>query len=308
MDVHPARLEDEGSSSPGPASPSRWGEKLGREFVISVEIVPPADGTCDHLIQKIARSLNHLPIDALNLADSPMACPRMSPFLFAGLVRVATQEHFEIIPHITVRDRNRVALQGLVWGAVAAGIRTVLIVSGDPVQYSRDAQTRLVADLSVTDMVRVARAAGLRAGVVMDSRPSQRAIELRKLEKKLEAGAQFVITQPLYDVGDVEHLARDTEAFGIPVLLGILPLVSRRHAGFLNDRVPGISVPEHVLDALEAAGEKAGEVGLAVAKTMLEKARQCLAGACIMPPFERFHLVAELLDRLQTKAGEGDDS
>lgn len=274
---------------------SRFVARLGHEFVLNVEVVPPAEAVCEGLVGRVASSVRDLPVDAINLADSPMACPKMSPLLFAGALRAELPAETEIIPHITVRDRNRVALQGLVWGAAGTGIRVVLIVSGDPVHFSSDPQTRLVADLSVPDLVRLACQAGLRAGVVLDPRPAERERELRKLEKKVNAGASFIITQPLYAAEDVEKLGRDLAGCGAPALLGILPLVSLRHARFLDERVPGFDVPDLLMRQLESAGKGALAVGVANAREMLAAARLALAGACIMPPFHRFSLVPDIV-------------
>lgn len=274
---------------------SQFLNKLGHEFVTNVEVVPPAAPHSADLTAAIANIAQTLPVDGVNVADSPMATPKMSAMLFALPLRAQLPAGVEIIPHITARDHNRVALQGLMWGAAACGIRTVLIVSGDSVRYSNDPATRLVADLDIPAITRLAREAGLTPGVVFDPRPAQRQHELRKLEQKLAAGAAFVITQPVYAPAEAEDLWRDLAGRGAPVLLGLLPLVSLRHAVFLNERVPGISLPAHLLDQMRAAGPDALSVGLDNARRMLGAARERFAGVCIMPPFHRFALLRELL-------------
>jgi methylenetetrahydrofolate reductase (NADPH) len=274
---------------------TKFAQKLGKSFVVNVEAVPPAGRDCAQMAAKIAAALNDQPIDAINLADSPMASPRMSPSLFAGALRAAVPAELEIIPHVTVRDRNCVALQGLLWGIAGLGISTILAVSGDPVQYSSDPRARHVGHLSVSELVGMAREAGLRVGVVLDPRPALRERELRKLEKKISAGAQFVITQPLYAIHELEVLAADLASLGAPALLGILPLVSVRHARFLDEKVPGISVPASLLSQMERAGEDALAIGIANARQMLAGAREWMAGACLMPPFGRFNLVSAVL-------------
>jgi len=268
--------------------------KLSCDFVVNVEAVPPAEPTCMDLALRIAQAVQGLSVDAINLADSPLACPRMSPVLFAGALRTVTSDAYTIIPHITVRDRNRVALQGLIWGVVAAGIEAVLIVSGDPVRYSSVPGVREVADLSVPDLVRIATQQELTAGVVLDPRVGQLEREKRKLEKKVEAGAGFVITQPLFDLHALDLLARALEPFRVPVLLGILPLVSRRHAHFLHDHVPGIDIPAALLYRVDTTEDPLKE-GVACAQEMLAGARDRLAGVCIMPPFHRFGLVSQII-------------
>ena len=273
----------------------RFSKRIGSQFVINVEAMPPASYSAD-LGAKLRDSLQDLPIDAINLADSPMARPRMSPPLFSSVIKADCGERFEFIPHVNVRDRNRVALQGLIWGIVATGAKSVLIVSGDSVRHSNDHEAVQVVDLTVPDLVRMAREAELIAGVVMDPRPAQAESERRKLETKLDAGAGFIITQPLYDVKELDSFVRAVEDYDVPVLLGVLPLVSIRHARFLDRRVPGISVPAHVIDALElVAADDMPAFGIDNARTMLTEARQRMAGVCIMPPFNRFDLVADIL-------------
>jgi len=217
--------------------------------------------------------------------------------LCAATIEKESRAEFEYIPHLAVRDRNRVATQGLIWGSAATGARSILIVSGDPVRYSHDHYTRAAHDLDVPAAVRMACAEGLLAGVVIDPRPSESKRALRKLEQKLAAGARFAITQPLYDVRDLDQFTRSIAPYDIPFLLGILPLVSLRHARFLHEKVPEISTPIHLLNAMESAGDAALNVGIENAHTMFAEARHRLAGVCIMPPFNRFHLVSDILTR-----------
>lgn len=267
---------------------------MGHEFVINVEIVPPASSR-DMPGTELKEALQGLPVDAINVADSPLARARMSPALFGIATRQAAGMDIEYIPHLAVRDRNRVATQGLLWGAVATGARSLVVVSGDAIRYASDARAIRVADLTVPDAVRMASEAGLLAGVVMDPRPAESERELHKLEKKLKAGARFVITQPLYDLEALDRFVRVMEPFDVPVLHGILPLVSERHAKFLHHKVPEITVPQRVLAGMTAAGDRALAIGIENARTMFAAARQHLAGVCIMPPFNRFELVADVL-------------
>ena len=275
---------------------SGFSQKLGHEFVINVEIVPPASSLGCDVAFALRDALKGLPVDGINIADSPMARARMSPLLCAVAIERESGARFEYIPHLAVRDRNRIATRGLIWGAVAAGIRSILIVSGDAVQHSNDELARSVRDLDVPATVRMACAEGLSAGVVLDPRQAKAAYEQRSLERKLAAGASFVITQPLYDAKDLDHLARSTESYDVPVLCGILPLVSSRHAHFLHEKVPEISTPAHLLEEIDSAGERALEIGIDNARTMLAEARRRFAGVCIMPPFNRFHLISDILE------------
>ena len=143
-----------------------FSQRIGHEFVINVEIVPPASSDCDVGIS-LRDALQGLPVSAVNIADSPMACARMSPLLCAATIGRDAGQRFECIPHLAVRDRNRIATQGLLWGAVANGIRSILVVSGDPVRNSNDRQARAVHDLNVSAAVNMARAEGLLVGVAL---------------------------------------------------------------------------------------------------------------------------------------------
>jgi len=272
----------------------RFSAQLGRDFVLNVEIVPPASAEARTCVEAV-HPLQELGIAGFNIADSPMARPRLSPLTCAQRIERSYPQVFEFIPHINVRDRNRIALQGLLWDARSMGIQAVLAVSGDGVQYAKDPEARGVYDLHVTELLRLARQAGLTAGVVFDPRPAQWPAEAAKLERKMEAGSQFVITQPLYTSEEVELLAERLNHYGLPVLLGVLPLISARHARFLDERVPGISVPVGLIRAVEEAGEDAWRVGVELARRMVRMAREHFAGACIMPPFNRFDLVEPIL-------------
>ncbi|MGQ9667730.1 MAG: methylenetetrahydrofolate reductase [Anaerolineae bacterium] len=269
-------------------------EKLGRRFVLNVEIVPPAVPQTD-IGTRACSSFSALSVDGLNIADSPMARARMNPLMAAHLVEQACPARFGYIPHINCRDHNRVAVRGLLWGAAALGVGAVLVVSGDSIAHSDDSRARAVGDISVPELVQMARDAGLLAGVVLDPRANQWEVERRKMVRKVEAGAGFVITQPLFEPEHLEWIADQMQTFGVPLIAGILPLISARHARFLDARVPGISVPAELIERMERIGADALRVGLENARQMLETARRVCAGACIMPPFERFHLVREIL-------------
>jgi homocysteine S-methyltransferase len=200
------------------------------------------------------------------------------------------------ILHCTTRDHNRLSLQGLLWGARALSIETVLVATGDHVGLQSGARTTSVRDLDVFDLVSMARDAGLRTGVVLDPRPGSQRLdyEVQRLEHKIEAGAQFAVTQPVYDRTSVQALRDATRHLSIPVMLGILPLRTVRHARFLNDRVAGIAVPQQVQRRMAQAPDPRAE-GIANARDMLALARHWFAGAFVMPPFGRYDILPDLL-------------
>jgi methylenetetrahydrofolate reductase (NADPH) len=156
--------------------------------------------------------------------------------------------------------------------------------------------TTSVRDVDVFGLVGMARATGLHTGVVLDPRPESNRLdyEVQRLQHKVKSGAQFVVTQPVYDEEGALALRHATRHITIPILLGILPLRTARHARFLNNRVAGIAVPQHIQDRLENAPAPPAE-GVANAHEMLVLARRSFAGAVIMPPFDRYEILRELL-------------
>lgn len=235
-----------------------------------------------------------MPIDGFRVATNPVARPRMSALATCALVHQRT--HRPAILHCTTRDHNRLSLQGLLWGARALGIETVLVATGDLIGLEDQAWTTYVGDLDVFSLVSMAREAGLAVGVVFDPRPEikELAPEARRLEMKVEAGAQFAVTQPVFDEVSAKILAEAVADAGIPVILGILPLRGARHAEFLHRRVAGITVPEQVRERMKRASNPVSE-GIEGAREMLAVACSLFAGACLMPPFDHYEVLFDLL-------------
>jgi homocysteine S-methyltransferase len=187
------------------------------------------------------------------------------------------------------------ALQGLLWGARALGVETVLLATGDRIALAEQGLTG-VRDLDVFALVRMAAEAGLQVGVVLDPREGRRGLrrEGERLLRKAEAGAGFAVTQPVYSLQEAEALAAAARPAGLPVLLGVLPLRTPRHAEFLHHRVSGIHVAQAARRRLQEAADPAAE-GLVLALEMLAAARRLFAGACLMPPFGGYQILRPLL-------------
>lgn len=262
-------------------------------FTVSVEVVPPAGPDAAPILAAL-EAIRHLPFRDFSVATNPVARPHMSALALSALIQQRTGKAATV--HCTTRDHNRLSLQGLLWGARALDIGRVLIATGDRVGLGEGRRTSSVHDVDVFALVRMARGAGLYTGVVLDPRPeyNRLAFEVRRLEQKVEAGAQFVVTQPVYGEAGAQMLYEATRHLSIPVILGILPLRTARHAQFLHDRVAGIVVPTEARARMRDAHDPAAE-GIALAREMLGVARQRFAGACVMPPFGRYEIVAELL-------------
>jgi len=261
-------------------------------FLLTVEVVPPRGPDASSLLEAL-RPVAPLGFQAFSVATHPVARPHMDALALCALLQRATGK--PTILHCTPRDHNRLALQGLLWGARALGIRTVLVATGDRIALSEQGLTG-VRDLDVFALIRLAAEAGLQVGVVLSPREGPRGLkrEAERLRRKVEAGARFVVTQPVYAAGDAAELAEATQAAGVPSLLGILPLRTARHAEFLHRKVAGIAVPDAVR-ALMAAAQDPAATGLELAREMLDIARLRFAVACLMPPFGHYEILASLI-------------
>lgn len=273
-------------------------------FLISVEVVPPAAPNADHLLDQLD-AVSGLAFDSFSIATNPVAKPRMSALALASLVQQRTGKPATL--HCTTRDHNRLSIQGILWGARALGIESVLVATGDYVALGDRARTTTVRDVDVYALVTMAHRAGLHTGVVLDPGSGHRDLDfqVQRLERKVEAGAQYVITQPVYDEVGAKTLCEATGHLGIPVILGILPLRTARHGRFLDEKVAGISVPESIQRRMERAVDPAAE-GLAGARDMLGIARRWASGTCIMPPFGHYEILSDILEdgnALETRIG-----
>jgi len=264
-----------------------------KKFFITIEVVPPKGNDPGGLLEKLT-CLNGLLFHAFSVASNPVAKPRMSAMVFAGLLQSTSKK--PAILHCTIRDHNRLGLQSKLWGAKAAGLDTMIAVTGDPSSGSKKERALTVGDLNVFELISLARNSGLYTGAVFDFRPEVNGFELevQRLKKKVAAGCGFIVTQPVYDEKTAEKIQVATRELHVPVIMGILPLLSYKHAVFLHDKVPGIAVPESLRQIMKLTKDPVKE-GIIQARNMLELAKKMYAGACIMPPFDRFDILKEVL-------------
>ncbi|UCF96631.1 MAG: methylenetetrahydrofolate reductase [Spirochaetaceae bacterium] len=268
-------------------------QALKKAFTVTVEVVPPPGSDPESLLEALS-SLNPSLFYGFSVATNPVAKAHMSALALCTLVSRKVRK--PAILHCTTRDHNRLSLQGLLWGARALGIETVLAASGDTIAYRFRYRNTAVRDLDVFGLVELARAAGLCTGVVFDPHPETDGLkrETERLKEKAARGAQFAVTQPVYTREAAEQIAEATRPAGVPVMLGILPLRTPRHARFLHEKVSGISVPEHIRLRMEEATDPVAE-GISLSKTLLEESRSMFAGACLMPPFGHYEIVERIL-------------
>ncbi|MGA6925010.1 MAG: methylenetetrahydrofolate reductase [Desulfosarcina sp.] len=266
---------------------------LDEPFAITVEVVPPAGPDPANVLNAL-ESVAGLPFQEFSVATNPVAKPRMSAMALCTMIRRRTKK--PAILHLTTRDHNRLSLQAELWGARALGIQTVMVATGDFVALKEQDHTTTVRDVDVYALVEMARTAGLRTGVVLDTHPENDGLNaaVDHLKRKVAVGAQFAVTQPVYDEAGADGLADATRDIGIPVIMGVLPLRTPRHAEFLHTRVAGICVPESLRRGMRAAGDPVAE-GAANARKMVAIARQQFSGVCIMPPFDHYDVLFDIL-------------
>ncbi len=300
------------------APPSRLARALadGR-YVISVEIDPPRSVRIERTIEA-ARMLQDAGIDIVNVSDSAMARVRMGALAVA--FGIQHDLDVECVVHVTTRDRNLMALESELLGAHALGVRDILALTGDPPRIGDLPGATGVWDVDSIGLVEIlARlnrgedAAGSPIGhsatftiaCALDPTAADAATEWDRLERKIAAGAHLIMTQPLYSEAQVEAMFREAcrrfgpTGFPIPVLLGVLPLQSSRHAAFLHHEVPGITIPDATRDALREAGERGAEVGLRITEELLAVVGDRVAGTYVMPSFGRYEQAAELVRRIR---------
>ena len=286
------------------------------EFVVSVELDPPK-GLNPSKILEGAILMQQAGADIINIADSPMARVRMSCLALARLI----QDHLgiETIIHFTTRDRNLMALQSELLGAHALGIRNILALTGDPLHVGAYPNTTGVWDVDSVGLIQMIRgmneghdAAGssigahasfhIGAALNLNMTEEETAMEIEKYQRKIEAGAQFLMTQPIYELAPLERFLERVGKPPIPMLLGCIPLHSSRHAEYLHNEVPSIVVPDHVRARMRAAGEHGHQEGLLLSQELLAEARSLVQGVYLMPSYGRYDVVSALTQMLHATA------
>ena len=283
-----------------------------RKLVTLCELVSPRGVDAAKVVEQ-ARRLCHHGVDAINVPDGPRASSRMSALALALLIQ--REVSVEVLLHYTCRDRNVIGMQGDLLGAWALGIRNILAITGDPPKLGNYPDATAVYDvdaIGLTQLLRrlnhgldlsgtpIGEPTGFHVGVGVNPGAINLEDELRRLEYKLEAGAEFMITQPVFDVDAFRRFHDRVASLGVPVLVGIWPLVSVRNAEFLNNEVPGMHVPASIVERLRQATSKedALEVGIEVAQQMVRALRPLVQGVQLAVPFGRVDMVLRILEVL----------
>jgi homocysteine S-methyltransferase len=303
-----------GALEPPPlAERSEFAAKLARgKFVVSVEVNPPI-GLDPSRAVAAARMLKAGGVDSVNVPDGARAQSRMANIALA--VRLQREAGVEVMLHVCGRDRNLLAMVAHLLGAHDLGLHNLVVITGDPPKMGDYPDATAVYDVDSIGILKLG--ARLNHGVDPAGKPlgaTTRFLlatgvepaalsyerEFERLKRKKAAGAELVMTQPVYDPAVLDRLLVDCQGLGLPVLVGLLPLASFRNAEFLHNEVPGMSVPEAIRERMRKAGTgaQARKEGVAIAREMLVAVRHKVAGAYVMPPLERHELALEVLDGL----------
>ncbi|HUN09619.1 MAG TPA: bifunctional homocysteine S-methyltransferase/methylenetetrahydrofolate reductase [Aggregatilineales bacterium] len=298
-----------------PERPTELARKLAAgRFVVTVEMHPPRSFVPAKLLAA-ARLLQEAGADVLDVADSPTARMRMSPWAVCHFLQ--TQLHIETILHFPTRGRNLLRVQGDLLAAHALGLRNLFVVMGDPTRigdYPEAMDNYDVAPSSLIGVVKhkmnsgvdqagnsIGQPTSFTVGCALNMFADDLDKEINTLLKKLENGADFALGQAVFDVRGIEKFhARYRQItgadFNLPVLMGLMPLYSLKHAQFLHNEIPGITIPDPIMKRIEDAGETAPEAGVQIAQELLRDMRGLVAGAYIIPAFGHYELAAEVID------------
>ena len=290
---------------------SNFAGKIARgEFVTSVEIVPPRGVDASKMLRD-TQALKDAGVDAVNVPDGPRAQSRMGALLTSLLIE--QRVGIETVTHYCCRDRNLLGMLSDLLGAAAIGLKNMLIITGDPPKMGPYPNATAVFDIDaigLTNLVNklnhgldpggnaIGAPTGFAIGVGVNPGAIDLEHELRRFTWKVEAGAEYAITQPVFDVEQLEAFLAKLDTNRIPVIAGVWPLVSLRNAEFLANEVPGVTVPPHIIDRMRRANEKSKEhgvqEGIAIAREMLERVRPSVQGVQVSAPFGKVELALEV--------------
>lgn len=296
--------------------PTELSNKLARrQFVATVEMAPPR-GLNTKKVLAAASMLKEAGVDAINVSDSPMARMRMSPWAVASLIH--QQVGIETILHFPTRGRNLLRVQGDLLAAHALNVRNLFVVMGDPTaigDYPDAADNYDVVPSGLIRLIKekfnagtdyagtdIGQPTSFFVGCAANLTPRKPAHEISALRRKADAGADFALTQPVFDpwaaCAFLEQYAAAHGKLPLPLIVGILPLANPRHAAFLHNELPGVSIPPELLARMEAAPDPREE-GLRIAIELIEQVRGWASGVYLMPPFGRYDVAAEIVERVK---------
>ena len=280
-------------------------EKLQRgEKVIAVELDPPFDQNAQKLLEGAFR-LKKSNVDIITLADSPLARARADSVLLAA--KVSSMVDIPVMPHIACRDRNRISMHSTLLGAHINGIRNLMIVTGDPVPSGERGNTKSVFDFNSIRFMEyinelnqdVFLQDSFSYGGALNQNLANTDKVIERMQKKIDAGVSWFMTQPIYSDEEVEKLARMKRELDTKILCGIMPLVSYRNAMFIKNEMPGIHVPDEIVEQYrpDMSRAEAEAVAADISLAVIDKLKDVADGFYFMTPFNRVELICRIIDK-----------
>ncbi len=286
---------------------------LRHRKVISVELDPPKTL---HIVNTLegARVLKQNGADVISIAENPLAVTRLSNVALARIIQ--REVGIETIVHLTGRDRNLIGMQSELMGMAIEGIHNILAVTGDPPSRGKEERVKGVFDLRSYELISLLQQFNqgqnvdgddlkmqttFTIGAAFNPNTQNMAIQVKRMSEKINRGAQFFQTQPVYSKEKIDQILALTRDLPVPIFLGILPLVSSRNAEFLHNEFPGISIPDEVREKMRLAGERGVEQGLELAWELIEYAYPHFGGLYLMPPFNKYQIAVELIKRIKKR-------
>jgi methionine synthase I (cobalamin-dependent)/5,10-methylenetetrahydrofolate reductase len=291
-------------------------DRVKRGTTIIVEFDPPRDLDTESFLTGCCE-LHAAGADAVTLADNSLASVRVSNMALGAILK--NKYGIDPLLHIACRDRNLIGQQSHLMGLHALGIDQILVITGDPSRFGDLPGASSVFDVTSFDLIRMVKQ--LNEGISFSGRPLKQKAQfivgaafnphvrqmeaaIERLEKKVEAGADFIMTQPVYDKETIKLIYESTKHIGIPVFIGIMPLTSSRNAEFLHNEVPGIKLSPEALERMKRVqGEAARREGIAMAKELLDVAVQYFNGIYLITPFTYYPMSIELIQYVRQQAG-----
>ncbi|TDF98316.1 bifunctional homocysteine S-methyltransferase/methylenetetrahydrofolate reductase [Paenibacillus piri] len=304
------------SAKPDGANEPNIVDLVKQRHTVIVELDPPRDLDIDKFM-KGARALKEAHVDALTMADNSLAVTRMSNLALGYLVK--EQTGLRPLIHIACRDRNLIGTQSHMMGLHTLGIDHVLAVTGDPARFGDLPGSSSVYDLTSFEMIRMIKQ--LNEGVAFSGKPLKKRASfivgaafnpnvkyldkaVQRLERKIEAGADYIMTQPVYDAALVEKIYEATKHLSIPIFIGIMPLASGGNAEYLHNEVPGIQLSDEVRQRMGSLkGEEGRAMGVQISKELLDTAMRYFNGIYLMTPFLSYEMTADLTRYVWEKSG-----
>ena len=290
---------------------SRFKENIGRKFLATAELDIPRGLDVSSVVDG-AGYLKTAGVDAVNITDGARARLRLSPIALS--YQIHSKTGMEVITHLATRDRNMISLQSELMSAHAFGLRNILCITGDPTNIGDYPQATSVFDIDSSGLIRAAKSMNNGKDLMGNSIEQETSFlvacaanpmadnmdrEIAKMEKKAEAGADLVFTQPIYELRTLERFLKRIEPLHLPVMVGVLPLRGYKHAEFLHNEIPGMVIPESIREEMRHAGERAPEVGIDHAVKFLSAAKPLVAGVYLMPPFKKYEMVPRILETIR---------